>query len=341
MKIIHVLNTNKYSGAENVAITTINQMKKDNDIVYVSPDGKIREYLEENNIMFEPIKKISISELRRVIKKYNPDIIHAHDFTASVISAFVCGKKKLISHIHNNVKWLRTVNLYSLLYLISSIKYNKILLVSESIIKEYIFKKFIQKKVKIIGNPIDINKIIERANEFEEKENYDIIFLGRFSKEKNPTKFISLIKEISKDINIKAIMIGDGELKDECKKLIEQYNMKDLIEIKDFQKNPYPILKKAKILCMTSEWEGYGLVAIEALTLSKPVVATEVGGIPTIVTSDCGVITNDINNMKNEIKKLLNDSKYYEEKSINALERAEKLNNIDTYISNLINIYVN
>ena len=136
-------------------------------------------------------------------------------------------------------------------------------------------------------------------------------------------------------------MIGDGELKDECKKLIEQYNMKDLIEIKDFQKNPYPILKKAKILCMTSEWEGYGLVAIEALTLSKPVVATEVGGIPTIVTSDCGVITNDINNMKNEIKKLLNDSKYYEEKSINALERAEKLNNIDTYISNLINIYVN
>ena len=341
MKIIHILNTNTFSGAENVAITIINQMKNDNDIIYVSLDGPISEYLEENNITFEPIKKISISELKRVIKKYNPDIIHAHDFTASIISAFVCGKRKLISHIHNNVKWLRKVNVYSLLYLISSIKYNKILLVSESIIKEYIFRKFIKKKVKVIGNPIDIDKIIKKANEFDEKENYDIIFLGRFSKEKNPTKFISIIKEISKDISIKAIMIGDGELRAECKKLIKQYNMENLIEIKDFQKNPYPILKKAKILCMTSEWEGYGLVAIEALSLSKPVVATDVGGIPSIVTNDCGIITKDTNNMKNEIKKLLNDSKYYDEKSKNALKRAKRLNNIDTYISNLIGVYDN
>ena len=110
MKIIHFLNTNKYSGAENVAISIINQMKNDNEIIYVSLDGPIREYLEENNITFEPIKKIGISELRRVIKKYNPDIIHAHDFTASIISSLVRGKRKLISHIHNNVKWLRNVN---------------------------------------------------------------------------------------------------------------------------------------------------------------------------------------------------------------------------------------
>ena len=341
MRIIHILNTNRYSGAENVAITIINKMKKNNDIIYVSPDGPIREYLDENNIKFESIKKINISELRRIIKKYNPDVIHAHDFTASIVSSLVCGKIKLISHIHNNVKWLKKINIYSLLYLISSIKYNKILLVSESIIKEYIFGRFIKKKIEVVGNPIDTNNIIEKSDEFEEMENNDIIFLGRFTEAKNPVKFINIIKEISKNKKIKAVMVGEGELKAECRKLINQYKLENVIEIKDFKKNPYPILKKSKILCMTSEWEGYGLVAIEALSLSKPVVATNVGGIPTIVTEECGLVTSDINSMIKEIKKLLNNSQYYQEKSQKALERAKKLNNINIYISNLSKLYMN
>ena len=173
MKIIHILNSNSYSGAENVAMTIINKMKAEHDIIYVSPEGNIRQYLEKNNIRYEPIKKVSIKEIRRVIKKYKPDIIHAHDFTASIIAS-ICGKKvKTISHLHSNPTWIKSINLKTILYLISTIKYNKILLVSKSILNEYIFKKYIQKKSLIIGNPIDINKIIEQANSKEIDEYYD------------------------------------------------------------------------------------------------------------------------------------------------------------------------
>ena len=57
MKVLHILNTNNFSGAENVVINIINNMKNNNELVYVSPEGPIRDYLEENDIMYEPIKK--------------------------------------------------------------------------------------------------------------------------------------------------------------------------------------------------------------------------------------------------------------------------------------------
>lgn len=339
MKIIHILNSNSYSGAENVAMTIINKMKAEHDIIYVSPEGNIRQYLEKNNIRYEPIKKVSIKEIRRVIKKYKPDIIHAHDFTASIIAS-ICGKKvKTISHLHSNPTWIKSINLKTILYLISTIKYNKILLVSKSILNEYIFKKYIQKKSLIIGNPIDINKIIEQANSKEIDEYYDLAFIGRLTELKNPEKFIEIVNILKRKLNIKAVMIGTGPMKEKCLDLIKKYNLTDVIILKGFMKNPYNILKNCKILCITSSYEGYGLVAIEALALGKPVVASKVGGLPDIIDEKSGKLSNDITEMVTEIEKLLIDTNYYKNKSKYAIIKAAEINNIDNYIKNLNEIY--
>ena len=85
MKVIHVLNSNRYSGAENVAITIIKELNNEMDCLYACPRGPIEEILKKENIKYIPIKKLSIREINKVIKEYNPDIIHAHDFRASII----------------------------------------------------------------------------------------------------------------------------------------------------------------------------------------------------------------------------------------------------------------
>ena len=339
MKIIHILNSNSYSGAENVVITIINKMKSKHDIIYVSPEGSIRQYLEKNDIRYEPIKKISVKEIKRIIRKYKPDIIHAHDFTASITSS-ICGKNvKIISHLHSNPTWIKSINLKSILYLISTIKYNKILLVSKSILNEYIFKKYIQKKSLIVGNPIDINKIIEQANSKEIDEYYDLAFMGRLTELKNPEKFIEIVNILKRKLNIKAVMIGTGPMKEKYIDLIKKYNLTNTIVLKGFMENPYNILKNCKILCMTSRYEGYGLVAVEALALGKPVVASKVGGLPDIIDEKCGKLSNNIEEMITEIEKLLINTNYYKNKSKYAIIRANEINNIDKYIKNLNEIY--
>lgn len=85
IRVMHVLNTGKYSGAENVVMTIINLMKDRVDATYVSLDGTIKEYLEELDIDFYPIEKLACKEIKKAIKDIKPDIIHAHDYTAGII----------------------------------------------------------------------------------------------------------------------------------------------------------------------------------------------------------------------------------------------------------------
>jgi glycosyltransferase involved in cell wall biosynthesis len=341
-RVLHILNSSSYSGAENVVINIINNIKENCICAYVSREGSIRNILEKNKINFYPIKKMTISEIRNVVKQFKPDIIHAHDYTASIICAFSGIKIPIISHLHNNSSWIRTFHPYSFAFLLSCICYKKILMVSSSILNEYIFGSIIKKNCMIISNPIDIKTIRQKAmiQNDEIIINYDIVYLGRFSAEKNPLRFIYIVSELRKKLpSIKAAMIGSGTLYDICKDKINILNINNNLILTGFMENPYKVLSKAKILCMTSEWEGYGLVAVEALSLGIPVIAPPVGGLPEILNDSCGKLCANDNEIINEIEKLLCDYSYWKIKNIKAKEQANKLNNIDDYIKKVKMLY--
>lgn len=339
-RILHVLSSSSYSGAENVAITIIKVMKDKYNFCYTSSEGKIREVLSNQGIYYLPVSKMSISEIKRVVKKYNPDLIHAHDFRASIICSIFGNEIPIISHIHHYGNWMSKHGFYSLAYLISSARYCKIIAVSKTIKDKYIYKSLLTEKMKVISNPINISEIREKSIEYDLEKKYDIIYLGRLANEKDPTRFISLMErvvQIYPDIHI--ALIGEGYLYDECLTLIQKLNLSSNIELLGFIKNPYPILKKSKILCITSKTEGYGLVAVEALALGLPVVASDVGGLREIIDDMSGKLCESDNDFVSEIDKLLKDNLYYLKKSKLALKRAEELHNIEHYIENLDELY--
>lgn len=336
--ILHFLNTGNYSGAENVVITIIKGIDQRFGYIsyYVSVDGEINKILTENGVKHISLKKANIKELQKVIDTYKPDVIHAHDFTMGVLLAFVKSKGIRISHLHNNPPWIQHINWKTLLYGILSRQYQYILAVSQSIIEEYIFGKYIKKKYVVVDNPIDTGAIVKKALQSGEKEKCDIIFLGRLTEQKDPKRFIEIVNKIYVDNKkVKALMIGTGELENECKVLIDILNLQHHVKCIGFKENPYGYLSNAKVLCLPSKWEGFGLVIIEAFSLGIPVVATPVGGIRQLVTPEVGILSNDNDAICNEITKLLGNSEYYKKKSNAALERAKKLNNINDYMNKI------
>lgn len=341
--ILHVLNTGSFSGAENVVITIIKEFKKQKiegyKFIYVSLNGNIRKRLQEENIIFEPIKGVSVSEIKRIIKKCAPDIIHAHDFTASIICALAAGKIPVISHIHNNSPWIKKICKNSIAYGLSCIKYQYMFGVSGAVFKEFIFGNFFQNKEKILGNPINVKDIQEKAREAKEKEGYDIVFLGRLSIQKNPLAFLQIVSEVSKKIAVQVVMIGDGELREEVKSEIKKRGLNNIIDMKGFMNNPYGILQSSKLLCMPSKWEGYGLSAVEALSLGTPVICSRAGGLPGIVNNCCGKICDEKNEYIEEIVALLSDEIELKRKQEVALLRAKELDNIKSYVEGLHCMY--
>lgn len=340
--VLHLLNTNTYSGAENVAITMIRAMKRlypHYRLVYVSPDGPIRDRLDSEGVEFEPIEKISRREIRRVIKKYHPEVIHAHDFTASIVSAYASFGVPVISHIHNNPPWLGRLCVKTVAYLLSSVRYKKILGVSPSVFDEFIFGRFIKGKSEVIGNPVDLESILEAAEHADVKDGYDVVFLGRLSEPKNPIKFLEVVAGLKEKMNVKAAMIGDGELRSEVEAKITELGLSDTVTILGFMDNPHGILASSGLLCMTSTWEGYGLVAAEALALGKPVVATPVGGIPTIINGKEGRLVSDVSDFVLAIEKLLTDNEEYFEASACATARAKEIENLHSYSEKINQLY--
>lgn len=340
MKVLHILNTGMYSGAENVVITIIKTTKDTVDSVYCSLDGPIKKILTEENIQFEPFSKLNVENVRRVIKKVKPDVIHAHDFTAGIVCALVAGSIPVINHLHNNSPWIKTYHLKSFVYAISCAKYKRILTVSDSVMDEYVFGKYFKKKTLVVGNPIDLKRIMFKRDDGLPHKEYDIAFLGRLSKEKNPLLFVEIIKKLKeKNQCIKAVMIGDGELYNDVKSAINNCNLISNIDLLGFQANPYPILNKSKILCMPSVWEGFGLAAVEALALGKPVVASPVGGLKNIVNSDCGKLCANKDEYVTELNELLVNDDYFLKKAANALKRSIDFDNMDSYSTEILNVY--
>lgn len=340
MKILHILNSNSFSGAENVVCQIIDMFNDELDIqmAYCSPEGPIKYELEKKNIQYISIKKLNLKNLKKVIKSFKPDIIHAHDFKASILTSFLHFKGKIISHIHNNDPKMTTVSIKSLLYNFRIKKFDKVLGVSQSVLEESRFKKKISKKFLMIGNPVNVKAI--RKDIKKEEKKYDVIFVGRLTRQKDPSRFVTIVSKIAENNkNIKCLMLGDGELRQEVHDLICSYGLYDNIEMLGFKNNVYDYINQSKMLFITSLWEGFGLVVIEALSLGVPVAATPVGGLPDLVICGAGKICACDNDFIDFYNLLTNDKNAYLAYSQAAYNRADELNNIEEYKKILFNVY--
>ncbi len=342
MKILHLLSSDIYSGAEKVACDIIESLSEDYEMMYASPVGINLKYLKSRNIDFLPLKKMNISEIYKVINSYKPDLIHAHDFRASTLAGFigVFSQIPVIAHLHNNSPWIASLNVYSITFLLSSYRIRKILGVSSSILDEYIFSKQIKEKFEERFNPIDVNSIIKKSQEYSIDDSYDLVFVGRLSSEKNPLEFLEIVKVLKEEYpELRAVILGDGPLIESCKEYAKQNLAIGSVEFKGYVENPMPFILKAKIMVITSLWEGFGLAAVEALSMGKPVIARNVGGLKKIINADCGALCDTKEHFIRECVKLLSRSDIYMRKSEVAVNRAWQLDNREEYKKEIKRIY--
>lgn len=310
-KVLHLLSSNKYSGAENVVCTIIeNQYNDKYDMYYTSPDGPISEVLKKREINFISLKKLNISNLKKIIKEYQFDVIHAHDFKASFIAARSGFNKRIISHLHHNPPFIKYWNLWTLLYKIVNKKFYKVAVVSAPVLDNSIFKNYIEKKTIILGNVVDKDRIVELSKEYKTKK-YDLAFFGRLVSLKRPILFLNIVCELKKENpNIKAVLIGEGDLYEDCFKYIKENNLEKNVDFLGFKSNPFPIIKNSKFVVMPSIHEGLPMSAIETLCLNVPLLNSGAGGLGVIFKNNKDFICKDKNDYIKKIKKYNNNDEY-------------------------------
>jgi glycosyltransferase involved in cell wall biosynthesis len=185
-----------------------------------------------------------------------------------------------------------------------------------------------------------LQNIREKADNAEKNDDSDVLFLGRLAEPKNPLFFIDIVSAVVKNIpHLRVAIVGDGELRAEVEAKIKDLELQNNVVLWGFQENPYGLIKNTKVVCMPSVWEGFGLAAVEALILGKPVVASPVGGLKNIVNDECGKLCDSLESYVSAIAELLVDDEMYEQHCIQATKRAEQLDNIEDYKEKILKIY--
>lgn len=342
IKIMHLLQSSCFSGAENVVINIMKAFRNDAEfeMIYVSTKGTIKEVLERENISYYLLEKFNNRNIDLVVKYINPDIIHAHDFNASTKCARY-KNIKVVSHLHNNPAWLERFSIKSIIFALASFRLQKIIGVSSSIKEEYVFQRLIKNKFIVLSNCVNSKNIIDKSKLSETStDSIDILFVGRLTIPKNPLLFLEIINQLVKyKPDLRVGMVGDGDLREECEAYIAINKLENNIVLYGFQENPYSYMNKAKFLIMPSKWEGFGLVAVEAMVLRKPILCSGVGGLKDIVDNECGMICQSINNYVSSALELLERPEVLERKGNNAYKKAMKYTDMETYYTHIKNIY--
>jgi glycosyltransferase involved in cell wall biosynthesis len=140
-----------------------------------------------------------------------------------------------------------------------------------------------EKKIHILGNPIALQKKVETPTDgFENGLPIIAPFIcaiGRLSEQKGFDTLIEAFSKI-KTQNLHLVILGEGELQYDLKRQTQELGIQERVHMPGFVQNPMTIVEKAKAFVLSSRWEGFGNVLVEALSTGVPIVSTDCPGGP-------------------------------------------------------------
>ncbi|MBE9218229.1 glycosyltransferase [Dolichospermum flos-aquae] len=237
-------------------------------------------------------------------------------------------------HITNNRKYAELIDMNILASQV----------IEDILLQEYQESK---SKTRVIVHGVDTQKEFNSIN-INQKLIRDIIpngkfivsYMGRFSEEKCPLKFVEIVDKLRDNKDIYFLMLGNGPEYDSVKVKISELGLDDKIYAPGFVYDNRPFLKTTKLLIIPSRIEGIPIILMEGLSLGVPVIASKIGGIPDIIIDGYNGFVCDPNNpdeFANKIIKIYSDKNLQNQLKTNARTYAEE--NLD--ITKMNNEYIN
>lgn len=207
-------------------------------------------------------------------------------------------------------------------------KFDAIVCVAETMKESFIKKYGMAEKVHVLYNPLDFESVIKKSAEktdFNFGDGMKFVLAGTFIKIKGFDRFVKVCKRLKDDgEHFSALIMGDGEEKENIKKIIAETNLGDTVKILDFQTNPYKYIAHSDVYVCSSYAEGYSTAVSESVALNVPVITTECSGMREIFgENECGIICeNSEDGLYNAMKKVLNDPSLLKKFSAEEKKRA-------------------
>jgi glycosyltransferase involved in cell wall biosynthesis len=181
-----------------------------------------------------------------------------------------------------------------------------------------------KKEIRVIQNGLNINSIHSMSNQpsmhpwLNGSKNVKLIIgMGRLSLQKNFSDLLKAFSLLKNKQDYRLIILGEGPELEKLMQASRDLHIQDYVDFPGFVENPYSILARADVFVLSSKWEGFANVIIEALACGVPIVATNCPGGPSDILENKSfakiVPMSDPSAMSNAIEEMITVRKNKEE----------------------------
>jgi N-acetyl-alpha-D-glucosaminyl L-malate synthase BshA len=195
------------------------------------------------------------------------------------------------------------------------------------------YKNFdIEKDIEVIHNFVDVKRFNKKPVDAFKKliaPNGEkiIVHASNFRKVKRVEDVVKAFLLINAKMPSKLLLLGDGPERSPIEAEARDSNASDAIKFLGKQEQMEDILPIADLFLLTSDYESFGLAALEAMAAEVPVISTNAGGLPEIIIDgDCGYMSNvgDVEDMAKNALIILQDKETHDRFKVNALAQAKR-----------------
>ena len=291
---------------------------------------------------YQPYELALSSKLVRVIKKYDIELLHVHYAIPHAYAGYMA--KQMLAQEGIHIPMVTTLHgtditlvgnhpHYKPAVSFSINQSDVVTSVSASLKKDTLRLFDIEdSKIDVIPNFIDVSKSVNHDVECKrhlmaEKEEKIITHISNFRPVKRIEDIIRIFEKIQQKIPAKLMMVGDGPLMPDAKRLTRELGIQDKVIFMGNSNEIHRILCFSDLFLLPSEKESFGLAALEAMIHSVPVISSNTGGIPEVNKEGFSgflSVVGDIDDMANNACNILSDELVLDKFKKQAREQALK-----------------
>ncbi|MBR0163498.1 MAG: glycosyltransferase family 4 protein [Lachnospiraceae bacterium] len=324
----------QHGGTENVVVQLCEALKPHvRKIVICGANGFDRSKISESDIKYVEIPDITIKRigtsmvvlrtLRKIIQEDEITIVHAHHRMALIYATLL---QRTIPFLlfytaHNSFQDKKMIYRYAL-------KRSGVIACGEAVKNNIVTRYGIEKNsITVIHNAVRPYFGTEEPDalliKLRESGHRLVGNFARLTKEKGVDVFIKAVSQIKGHNNVKYVIVGDGEEREQLESMAKKCDIFDRVLFLGFRKDVQNIMQQMDFIVISSFIEGLPLVPIEAFSVGKTVIGTNIDGTNEIVQHNYNgmlVEANDIKGMADTIELLLSDDKMLHDMEARAYE---------------------
>lgn len=305
MRICFILPSLCNGGAERVTLKIVDYIKTLNiqcTLIVLDCSGQLRGIVPDGvelRCLNAHHARSGILQLFTEMRRIAPDIVFSTighiNILISVMSFFLVRKPKLIVRESSVMSKKHPKNLlfrfWMIMYSIAYRKVHTVICQSEFMRNDLLrVIRVDSSKLTIINNPVERNKIVPHTIPYWDRlpeSTLKLLAVGRLEKVKRFELLLDIVSKVVRPFML--IILGEGRERPHLEQLISDRGLGDRVKLPGYDSDPYSYYQAADVLLMTSAYEGFPNVVLEANVYGTPVLAFNVpGGL-------CEIVENDIN----------------------------------------------